>query len=452
MVPRLSPRSRSAYNALMPRIQWPAPATRRPLIATILIGLSAGFIAVAFASSVSWVEQHTVIAASHRTPVVFAALTLGFMALGAFITGWLMRRFAPDAAGSGIPQVKVAYHTRHIDFGWRLILVKFFGGVLSIGTGSSLGREGPTIHMGAALANKIARFVGEPEDARLNAVCAGSAAGLAVAFNSPLAGVTLVLEEIAGGANQHKYAGRSLLAAALGVLVVYLFLGDHAAFTLPPGLPLTWSVIWLSPVVALVAGAAGLSFQASTLRLRATVKHGRIPTPLATSMGAIVGGVAGVVGFWLTGHLGVFGLGEQDLLSTLQNQIVWSAALWLLLAKLVATTFCYGSGGCGGIFAPLIFFGGMSGTVVFGLAQPWLHLTSQDQTMLSIIGMTACLCSVVRAPITSILIVTEMTREVYVLPALMIAAVIGAYLNRYCLGENLYDASLLQDGIRIDPD
>jgi len=436
----------------MPRPQWKAPEARRPLIATILIGLSAGFIAVAFASSVSWVAEHTVIAASHKSPLAFAGLTLGFMALGAFITGWLMWRFAPDAAGSGIPQVKVAYHTRHPDFGWKLLAVKFFGGVLSIGTGSSLGREGPTIHMGAALANKIARFLGEPEEARLNAVCAGSAAGLAVAFNSPLAGVTLVLEEIAGGANQHKYAGRSLLAAALGVLVVYLFLGDHAAFNLPPGLPLTWPDIWLSPLVALVAGAGGLAFQASTLRLRGFVKHSRIPTPIATTGGALVGAAAGIAGFWLTGHLGVFGLGEQDLLATMQNQIIWSTALWLLLAKLVATTFCYGSGGCGGIFAPLIFFGGMSGTVVFGLTQPWLHLTTQDQTMLSIIGMTACLCSVVRAPITSILIVTEMTREVYVLPALMIAAVIGAYLNRYCLGENLYDASLLQDGIRIDGD
>ena len=150
------------------------------------------------------------------------------------------------------------------------------------------------------------------------------------------------------------------------------------------------------------------------------------------------------------GHLGVFGLGEQDLHATLQNQIVWSAAVWLLIAKVVATTFCYGSGGCGGIFAPLIFFGGMAGTAVFGCAQGALGLTADDQTMLSIIGMTACLCAVVRAPITSILIVTEMTQQLQALPALMVAAVIGAFINRYCLGENLYDAVLRQDGIRLE--
>jgi CIC family chloride channel protein len=152
----------------------------------------------------------------------------------------------------------------------------------------------------------------------------------------------------------------------------------------------------------------------------------------------------------VTGHLGVFGLGEGDLLATLQNRIVWSAAAWLLLAKIIATTFCYGAGGCGGIFAPLIFFGGMSGTVVFGLAQSTFGLNSDDQTMLSLIGMTACLCAVVRAPITSILIVTEMTLQLQALPALMVAAVIGAFMNRYLVVENLYDAALRQDGIVLD--
>jgi CIC family chloride channel protein len=91
----------------------------------------------------------------------------------------------------------------------------------------------------------------------------------------------------------------------------------------------------------------------------------------------------------------------------------------------------------------------MSGTVVFGVAAQAFGLNSDDQTMLSIIGMTACLCSVVRAPITSILIVTEMTQQLQALPALMVAAVIGAFLNRYCLGENLYDAALRQDGIHL---
>ncbi len=154
----------------------------------------------------------------------------------------------------------------------------------------------------------------------------------------------------------------------------------------------------------------------------------------------------------LTGRLGAFGLGEQDLLDALRNNVTWDVALFLLVAKLGSTTLCYGTGGCGGIFAPLIFFGGMAGVLVEGLAAPWLHLTNQDQTMLALVGMTACLGAVVRAPITSILIVMEMTWQIHVLPALMIAAVIAVFLNRWFFPANFYDTALIQDGIILKDD
>lgn len=425
------------------------PENLRPLVGTALIGLTSGLVAVAFAMGANGLIKSLLFSQSDRPFLVFAAIALALTTTGALIAGWLMHRYAPDAAGSGIPQVKVAYHRDELDFSWRLIFVKFFGGVLSIGTGSSLGREGPTIHIGAAIASKLGTRFRESPEGRRNAVCAGSAAGLAAAFNSPLAGVTLVLEEIAGGRDQAKFAGRSLLAAALAVLVVYLLRGNHAAFPLGAGIPLEWRTLWLSPVVALVAGFVGIAFQWSTLRLRRAWKRSPISPALRPACGAAIGGMAALGAFALTGQLGVFGLGEDNLLATLQNQVAWTAAAVLLVAKVVATTFCYGSGGCGGIFAPLIFFGGMSGTVVFGVFQSACGLNAADQTMLSIIGMTACLGAVVRAPLTSILIVTEMTQQLSALPALMVAAVLGAFLNRYLLGENLYDAALRQDGVRL---
>lgn len=422
-------------------------ASPRPLIATAVMGLAAGSMAVAFAGCANWIAATFLLANSSAPTWQFGLTALGLMIGGTLGAGILMHRLAPDAAGSGIPQVKVAYQRGETDFTWRLVFVKFVGGVLSIGTGSSLGREGPTVHMGAAVASKLGRWFRESREGQLNAVCAGSAAGLAAAFNSPLAGVTLVLEEIAGGQNQAKFAGRSLLAAALAVLIVYLMMGNHPALPIGRHVPLNNSAIWLSPLVAVVAGAAGLAFQWSTLRLRAWFRRMPIHPALRPACGAVIGCAAAVGAFALTGHTGVFGLGEGDLESTLNNRILWGAAGILLVAKIIATTFCYGSGGCGGIFAPLIFFGGMAGTVVFGIAEQFLPLTADDQTMLSLMGMTACLCAVVRAPITSILIVTEMTLQLEALPVLMVAAVIGAFLNRYCLGENLYDAALRQDGI-----
>jgi CIC family chloride channel protein len=125
----------------------------------------------------------------------------------------------------------------------------------------------------------------------------------------------------------------------------------------------------------------------------------------------------------------------------------WPTALCLLVGKVAATTACYGSGGCGGIFAPIIFFGSMAGVLVHGVTAPLFGLNGEDQVLLALVGMTACLSAVVRAPLTSILIVMEMTWQIHVLPALMVAAVIGVFLNRTFFPANFYDEALAQDGI-----
>ncbi len=416
---------------------------------TAAIGISAGLAAVGFHHAMIWLSHWLVNLPAKWTFWQFVPFVLASMAAGAFLTGLMIKHWAPDAPGSGIPQVKAAYHNGKLDFTWKLILVKFFGGALSIGTGSSLGREGPTIHIGAAIASKIANLFREDPAAKANAVCAGSAAGLAAAFSSPLAGVTLVLEEIAGGKNQNKFAGRALLAAALASSVVYALTQGAASLPIGPDLPLSWRVLWLSPVVAVVAGTVGLLFQAATLALRARAKKSPLSGPVKLALGTGAAGAIALTAFLLTGHLGAFGLGEEDMLAALTNRITWQVALVLLLAKLAATTLCYGPGGCGGIFAPIIFFGAMSGVLVHGLLAPVLDLTASDQTLLALVGMTACLGAVVRAPLTSILIVIEMTWQIHVLPALMVAAVISVFLNRTFFAGNFYDEALRQDGIII---
>lgn len=417
---------------------------------TAVIGLAAGLAAVAFHHAMLWLADGMVLLPAKWPVWQFVPFVIVGMTGAAFATGLMMKRWAPDAPGSGIPQVKAAYHGGRLDFSWRLILVKFFGGALSIGTGSSLGREGPTIHIGAAIASKVANLLREDPAAKANAVCAGSAAGLAAAFSSPLAGVTLVLEEIAGGKNQNKFAGRALLAAALASSVVYALTDGAASLPIGPDLPMNWRVLWLSPVVAVVAGGAGLVFQRVTLSLRARSKKSPLPGPAKLALGTAAAGLIAVAAFLLTGRLGVFGLGEEDMLSALNNRITWQVAAVLLVAKIAATSLCYGPGGCGGIFAPIIFFGAMAGVFVHGLLAPVLHLTAADQTLLALVGMTACLGAVVRAPITSILIVIEMTWQIHVLPALMVAAVISVFLNRTFFAGNFYDEALRQDGVVIE--
>lgn len=419
-------------------------------IASAFIGVGAGLSALGFRYGSDLIFQYGISAASQLPlPIgIFALIAFSITIGGALIAGILMQRFALDAPGSGIPQVKSAYHSRHADFSWNLLWVKFFGGAISIGTGSSLGREGPTVHIGAALASKIARGAKEAKEARANAICAGTAAGLAAAFNSPLAGVTLVLEEIADSQNMDKYAGRCLLASAIAVSITYLITGDRAVLPIEGDLPMRWRVFWLAPLVAVFAGLIGIFFQWATLSLRAAFFKTALPFWLRPAIGAAISVCFCMLAFAITSRLGAFGLGDTDLRAVLDNQIVWNAAAWLLAAKLLATIFCYGSGGCGGIFAPLIFFGGMTGAVIYGLTAEWLHLSKEDQTLLSLIGMTATLGAVVRAPLTSILIVFEMTYQIHILPALMLAAVTAVFINTLFFRENFYNATLTQDRLR----
>lgn len=416
---------------------------------TALIGLVAGLVAVFFHLAMTQTFDYLIRTPSTQGHWWFGLTTIVLMVAGAGFTGFLIARFAPDAPGSGIPQVKAAYHSGRLDFSWNLIWVKFLGGVLSIGTGSSLGREGPTIHIGAAFASKVANLLGEDKAAKANALCAGSAAGLAAAFNSPLAGVTLVLEEIAGGKNQNKFAGRSLLAAALAASVVFFLSHDQASLPIGKDLLLSWKVMALAPVVAVFAGFCGLAFQYFTLRLRYRMKHIKLPMAFKLALGAFFAGIVALICFRLVGFVGVFALGEVTLEKALNHQVIWQAALVLLIGKIIATSLCYGTGGCGGIFAPIVFFGAMAGLVVAGIATPFAQLTPDDQVLLALVGITGALGAVVRAPITSILIVMEMTWQIHVLPALMIAAVISVFLNRTCFQANFYDAALAQDGIRI---
>ncbi len=169
--------------------------------------------------------------------------------------------------------------------------------------------------------------------------------------------------------------------------------------------------------------------------------------PLA---GALITWVLGVVVFWHTGHLGVFSLGYDDLSSALAGDIGWQLAAVLLIAKFIATFSCYGFGGCGGIFSPTLFFGGMIGMIIAGLLNLEFVVTRGDILTLAVVGMSACLGAVVWAPVTGILIVFEMTQEFSLVPALMLGALVSQTIARRMNTHNFYDALLEQDGHRIE--
>ncbi len=426
------------------------PRQAQTILVTSCYAVGAGVAAVAFQSTITAVYDEGIVRFAHGRPLTFIFGSLALVLTSSLLAGWLLNSFCPDAAGSGIPQLKIAFWK---DFGyvpWRTVWVKFLAGSLSIGAGSSLGREGPSVHLAGGIGSVLAGFFGEPKQNRRRAAAAGAAAGLAAAFNTPLAAITFVLEEIIEDLNS-RFLGSVLLASVIGAMVVHGLIGPQPAFALSGiGSP-TWLGYVLLPMVAAAASLAGIAFQRGTLALRGKSRTlSSIPRWIRPSVGALIAWALGVGVFFGTGHLGVFSLGYNDLSEALAGHLAWHIAFVLVVAKLAATIACYGFGGCGGIFSPTLFFGGMAGISLSGLLARGLPLTDNDQIVLGVVGMSACLGAVVGAPVTGILIVFEMTHEFSLVPALMLGALVSQGLRRLFSPENFYQQILLQDGHQLD--
>jgi chloride channel protein, CIC family len=426
------------------------PRQTRAIVQTCLYGLSAGIAAVVFQLCMSWLYRLGLVQLSRLSPATFLTGSFAVIVISSLLVGWLLNSFCVEAAGSGIPQLKLAFWK---DFGLvpaRVAWVKFIAGILSIGGGSSMGREGPSVQLAGAVASNLAGLTGEAKQNRRAAAAAGAAAGLAAAFNTPLAAATFVLEEIIGDLNS-RLLGGVLLAAVLGALTVHGIIGKQPAFLLSGVDTPSWIGFALTPFVAALAGLVGVYFQRSSLGLRARMKRARhFPAWLLPVFGGLVTWALGAAVYWRTGHLGVFSLGYDDLSSALAGDIGWQLAAVLLVTKFVATFSCYGFGGCGGIFSPALFFGGMTGAVAAGLVGMEWPMSHADLLTLIVVGMSACLGAVVGAPVTGILIVFEMTHEFALVPALMIGALVSQAISRKMNRQNFYDALLTQDGHQIE--
>ena len=416
----------------VPPILLKLPDKVRQVILTAALSLAAGLSAVAFLFMTNLFFEKTYVAFAARSKVFFVVASFLLIVTASALVGLLLKAFGPEAAGSGIPQVKSSFWKELGAIEARPVLAKFLGGVLSIGGGQSLGREGPSVYIGAGVASNASGLLGTPPRERRGAAIVGASAGLAAAFNTPLAAIAFAIEEIIGDLNS-RFLGRVVLASVLGAFVVYAFLGRQPAFILPAVENVSWIHYAAVPVIAFVAATLGRMFQGSTLPAASRLKREtRLPRWLFPVFGGVLTWLLGVSAFLATGKLGVFGLGYRDLSSALTNDFDWRVAGLLVLAKLLATIFSYGFGGCGGIFAPSLFLGGMSGYFLGGLLGLWLPLTPADRIVLSAVGMSACLGAIVRAPLTSMLIVFEMTHQFTLVPGLLLGTIVSQAVARLC--------------------
>jgi CIC family chloride channel protein len=422
----------------------------RGFLLPAVYGLCGGLAAVAFQSALnitfSTLWQVPSQQMGHST---FAFLSLLTMVVTSISASLILMFVSCAASGSGIPQVMVAYWK---DFGCmpaKVVIAKFFAGVLSIGGGCSLGREGPTVHLAGALTSSMAGWLSVAKQARRPALLCGSAAGLAGAFNTPLSAIAFVLEQIS--LNDRGFLAQVLVASASATFVAHTLLGENPAFAIPA---VSHISVILYPLVIPTAGLAalvGAAFQNGTLAWRAKIKRlERVPFFLKAAIGALINWIFGITVFFAIARIGVFGLGYGDLEKMLGGGVTGSQATVLLIAKLAATIAVYAWGGVGGIFSPTLFFGAAVGLVFGDLGGFFLHLEPGDRIALTVAGMSACFGAVVRAPITSILIVFEMTHQFSLVPLLMIGTIASQAVSRSFCRTDFYNGVIEQDGIELE--
>lgn len=412
------------------------------------VGVIAGFIAVAFKWALFGAEtiRGDVLAALRPYPYWgWAVLPAAAFAICSF-AGWLMTSYAPSTSGSGIPHVE-AVLLRLRPFRWRRVLpVKFIAGILGIGAGLSLGREGPTVQMGAAAAQGMAEGLKVPERSQPFLVASGAGAGLAAAFNAPLAGFIFVIEELQHEMSPITY-GTGLIAALSAVIITRAFSGQLPSFHIHgyPTPPL--SALPLVVVLGALCGLLGVVFNRTLMRtIRAFENWRGVPVWLKIgTMGAVVG----LVAWWVPAAVGGGHQTAEDALRGVYTST--SFIILLLILKFALTMTSYGSGAAGGIFAPLLTMGALVGLLVGHIGAHWVPELASTPAAFGVLGMAALFTSIVRAPLTGIVLITEMTANYEQLFAVAIACLI-AYLVAEHLGDKpIYEALLERDLRRSDP-
>jgi chloride channel protein, CIC family len=422
------------------------PENTRPLIITVILSIAAALSAVLFMFAIKKIFALTYLNFAEGSKLYFALASLILITVTSLIVGFLLYILSPDAAGSGIPQVKSSYWKEMGNISLRTTVVKFIAGVISIGGGNSLGREGPSVFIGSGVATNLNDLLGVKERNKRAASLIGASAGLAAAFNTPLAAISFVIEEIVGDFN-NRYLGRVVISSVIGAFVVYALLGRQPSFSLPSIENISWFHYLVVPFVAFIASYFAILFQKYTLKNRKSLKkQKKFPPWLTPLFGGLITWVIGVTVFVLTDKVGIFGLGYDDLSEAMSNRIGWQVAGILLAGKLIATFASYSFGGCGGIFAPSLFIGAFCGFFLGGIAGIWIPLTPADQIVLAAVGMSAYLGALLHAPLTSVLIVFEMTHQFELVPALMIGIIISQAVAKKFTSYNFYEAILIQDG------
>ena len=366
-----------------------------------------------------------------------------FPVVGSLVIGYLLFRYFPYARGSGVPQTKAALFAREGRITLRTVLGKFFCTSATLASGIPLGREGPSVQVGAGIASVLGRSLGlRPEKVKA-LLPVGAAAAIAAAFNTPLAAVLFALEEIVGDLHA-PVLGSVVLASATSWVVLRLLLGNNPLFKVPQYQlvhPLEFAIY---AVLGVAGGLVSVAFTKLLLDMRE--RFLRFPQKTVWFQPVAGGLLVGLMGWFVPQVLGV-GYGYVG--DVLNGRMALNLMALLVVLKLLAVTTSYASGNAGGIFGPALFIGAMLGGTVGTLAHRALPAYTATAGAYALVGMGAVFAGIVRAPMTSVVMIFEMTQDYAVIVPLMIANLMSLFISSRLQRQPIYEALAVQDGIHL---
>lgn len=363
--------------------------------------------------------------------------------VGSLGIGYLLFRYFPNARGSGVPQTKAALFAREGVISLRTVFGKFFCTSITLASGIPLGREGPAVQVGGGIASLLGRSLRLRPDKVKALLPAGAAAAIAAAFNTPLAGVLFALEEVMGDLHA-PVLGSVVLASATAWVVLRLLLGNNPLFNVPQYRlvhPLEFAVYAL---LGVIGGLVSAAFTKLLLGMRKRFLS--FPRKTLWFQPAVGGLLVGLMGWFAPQVLGV-GYGYVG--DALNGRMALQLMVLLVVLKLLGASTSYASGNAGGIFGPSLFIGAMLGGAVGTLAHRLLPTYTATSGAYALVGMGTVFAGIVRAPMTSVVMIFETTRDYAVIVPLMISNLVSFFISSRLQREPIYTALAFQDGIHL---
>ncbi|MFH2036720.1 MAG: chloride channel protein [Candidatus Zixiibacteriota bacterium] len=412
---------------------------------SIIVGLSTSFGALAFIKLIEYFREiffgyseqvMTGIIGSRNYYIPLIPM------IGGLIVGPIVYKFATEARGPGVPEVMLAVAKKGGIIRPRVAFAKSIASAICIGSGGSAGREGPIVQIGSAIGSSIGQLFKMSGSRVKILVGCGAAAGISAVFNAPIAGVIFSLEIILGDFAIKTFSP-VLLSSVIASVVIRTFLGDHPAFTVP-----SYSLVsaWEVPLYMILGGICGSVAVLFTMTLHQTEELFEKLKVIPMLKPAIGGLILGGLGIF---YPQIFADGYETIKLTLYgNMFIWLMVI-LIFLKIVATSLTLGSGNSGGIFAPSLFIGAVTGGAFGFFIHSLLPNITATEGAYALVGMAALVGGTTHAPITAILIIFEMTSDYRIILPLMVAVVFSTLVARHIFKPSIYTIKLLKRGIDL---